>query len=107
MLNTIHELTIMLAGEAGAGVLSTETILTSVMQKAGYNVFATDDKIKALSQPYLNFNAQGDNFMISYRNLFKTTEFSKERVFIFMQKNAPQSLNATEDLAILLSLSGK
>ena len=28
-------------------------------------------------------------------------------VFIFMPKNAPHSLNADEDLAILLSLSGK
>lgn len=28
-------------------------------------------------------------------------------VFIFMSKNAPHSLSASEDLAILLSLSGK
>ncbi|MEK6563769.1 MAG: cupin domain-containing protein [Candidatus Omnitrophota bacterium] len=31
----------------------------------------------------------------------------KPGVFIFMPKNAPHSLNADEDLAILLSLSGK
>ena len=31
----------------------------------------------------------------------------KPGVFIFMPKNAPHSLNAKEDLAILLSLSGK
>lgn len=43
MNNTTNELTIMLAGEAGAGVQSTETILTSVMKKAGYNVFATKE----------------------------------------------------------------
>lgn len=33
----------MLAGEAGAGVQSTEAILTSAMKKAGYNVFATKE----------------------------------------------------------------
>ncbi len=31
----------------------------------------------------------------------------KPGVFIFMPKNAPHSLKASEDLAILLSLSGK
>lgn len=31
----------------------------------------------------------------------------KPGVFIFMAKNAPHSLSASEDLAILLSLSGK
>ncbi len=31
----------------------------------------------------------------------------KPGVFIFMPKNAPHSLSASEDLAILLSLSGK
>lgn len=31
----------------------------------------------------------------------------KPGVFIFMPKNAPHSLNADKDLAILLSLSGK
>lgn len=43
MNNAVNELTIMLAGEAGAGVQSTEIILTSVMKKAGYNVFATKE----------------------------------------------------------------
>lgn len=43
MNNTINDLTVMLAGEAGAGVQSTEAILTSVMKKAGYNVFATKE----------------------------------------------------------------
>lgn len=43
MANTVNELTIMLAGEAGAGVQSTEIILTSVMKQAGYNVFATKE----------------------------------------------------------------
>ncbi len=31
----------------------------------------------------------------------------KQGVFIFMPKNAPHSLSASKDLAILLSLSGK
>jgi len=43
MNNTINDLTVMLAGEAGAGVQSTEAILSSVMKKAGYNVFATKE----------------------------------------------------------------
>lgn len=43
MSNKFNELTIMLAGEAGAGVQSTEAILASVMKKARYNVFATKE----------------------------------------------------------------
>ncbi|HBM17324.1 MAG TPA: 2-oxoacid:acceptor oxidoreductase subunit alpha [Lentisphaeria bacterium] len=43
MSNIFNELTIMLAGEAGAGVQSTEAILLSLIKNAGYNVFATKE----------------------------------------------------------------
>ncbi|MFH1199063.1 MAG: hypothetical protein V1650_02740 [Candidatus Omnitrophota bacterium] len=41
------------------------------------------------------------------KELEKMMEFLREGVFIFMPKNAPHSLSADENLAILLSLFGK
>jgi len=42
-MSIFNELTVMLAGEAGAGVQSTESILLSLIKNAGYNVFATKE----------------------------------------------------------------
>jgi len=43
MADTLNEITIMLAGEAGAGVQSAEAIITAAMKQAGYNVYATKE----------------------------------------------------------------
>ncbi len=43
MADVLNEITIMLAGEAGAGVQSAEAIITASMKQAGYHVFATKE----------------------------------------------------------------
>jgi 2-oxoglutarate/2-oxoacid ferredoxin oxidoreductase subunit alpha len=43
MRKTVHELSILLAGEAGAGINSTETVLTAVLKKERRHVFATKE----------------------------------------------------------------